>query len=161
MPTIKLTTDFDAPIERVFDLARSIDAHVASASSSGERAVAGRTCGLIGMSETVTWQAKHFGIKQTLTVEISEFDRPTYFEDRMVKGAFASMCHTHRFETIGSMTRMHDSFTFRAPLGPLGRIAERLLLTRYMKRFLIERNQVLKQTAESDRWRDFLDPPRT
>ena len=159
MPTIELSTDIDAPIERVFDLARSIDAHVASTSSSGERAVAGRTSGLIELGETVTWQAKHFGIGQTLTVEITGFDRPTYFEDRMVKGAFASIHHAHRFETIGAMTRMHDSFTFCAPIGPLGRIAERLFLTRYMKRFLIERNQVLKQTAESDRWRDFLDQP--
>ncbi len=47
MPLIELSTGIRAPIERVFDLARSIDAHVASTGQTRERAVAGRTSGLI------------------------------------------------------------------------------------------------------------------
>jgi hypothetical protein len=43
-----------------------------------------------------------------------------------------------------------------APLGILGRIAERLVLRRYMTRFLQARNAVLKRAAESDEWRAFL-----
>ena len=66
MPVIELTTYIEAPIERVFDLARSVDAHTASTSQSKERAVAGRTSGLIEQDETVTWEATHFGIKQSL-----------------------------------------------------------------------------------------------
>jgi hypothetical protein len=44
---------------------------------------------------------------------------------------------------------MIDLFTFRAPLGPLGRLAETLVLTRYMKGLLLTRNSYLKQVAES------------
>jgi hypothetical protein len=55
MPVIELSTVIRAPRERVFDLARSIDAHQDSTGGTGERAVAGVTKGLIGMNEEVTW----------------------------------------------------------------------------------------------------------
>jgi len=50
----ELTTQMAAPIEVVFDLARSIDAHIDSMAKSGERAVAGVTSGLIATGEQVT-----------------------------------------------------------------------------------------------------------
>jgi hypothetical protein len=45
---------------------------------------------------------------------------------------------------------MIDEFTFQAPLGVLGRLAETLFLTRYMKSLLLVRNRYLKQAAESE-----------
>ena len=55
MPNIHLTTFIAAPLERVFDLARSIDLHKKSMAESGEQAVGGITMGLINNGETVTW----------------------------------------------------------------------------------------------------------
>lgn len=46
MPVIKLSTVIRTPRERVFDLARSIDAHQDSTGSTEERAVAGVARGL-------------------------------------------------------------------------------------------------------------------
>ena len=74
MALIQLTTRIAAPAERVFDLARSIDAHMASTSQSGEKAIAGRTSGLIEEGETVTWEAKHFGVKQRLKVKMTKVE---------------------------------------------------------------------------------------
>ena len=156
MPQIDLETFIHAPVERVFDLARSIDAHMASTHGTGERAVAGRTSGLIELGEAVTWEATHFGIRQRLTVRITEMDHPHSFSDEMISGAFASMRHRHLFFPEAAGTRMQDEFHFKAPLGFLGRIAERCFLTRYMTRFLIERNRALKKMTESDDWRRFL-----
>ncbi len=149
MPLIELSTGIRAPIERVFDLARSIDAHVASTGQTRERAVAGRTSGLIELGETVTWEARHFGLKQRLTVRISEMEIPHFFEDVMTAGAFASMRHRHEFEESDGVTLMRDRFEFAAPMGILGRIAERLFLTAYMTRFLTIRNAHLKAVAEA------------
>lgn len=101
MPLIELETRIDAPIERVFDLDRSIYAHAASTGGTGERAIAGRTIGLIEFGETVTWEARHLCIWQKLTSRISELDRPNSFVDEMTRGAFASMRHVHRFESVG------------------------------------------------------------
>ena len=156
MALIEVETRINAPIERVFDLARSIDAHASSTKNTKERAVAGRTSGLFELDETVTWEAKHFGVKQLLTVKMTAFDRPNFFEDRLIKGAFKSMTHRHSFQVDGDATVMKDEFEFQAPMGFLGRIAEKVFLTSYMKGFLVRRNEELKQMAESDEWRRFL-----
>ena len=156
MPSIKLITEIKAPIKRVFDLARSIDAHTASTSQSKERAVRGSTSGLIEMNETVTWEASHFGVKQRLTVKVTDFVRPCVFEDEMISGAFSKMKHKHSFQTQDNITVMSDRFEFEAPFGFLGRIAENLFLTKYMKSFVLKRNQELKLMAESELWKKFL-----
>lgn len=156
MPVIELATFIAAPIDRVFDLARSIDLHTYSTSGTGERAVAGITSGLIGPRQEVTWRARHFGIWQSLTVHVTVFERPTHFADAMLRGAFRSMEHHHYFEQPGNGTIMRDVFRFQSPLGILGHIADLLFLTRYMKSLLIERNRVIKATAESDDWKQYI-----
>ncbi len=109
MPTIHLMTIIEAPIDRVFDLARSIEAHTVSTASTGEKAVAGRTSGLIGPEETVTWEAKHLGVRQRLTVRVTAYDRPQILTDEMTRGAFRSLCHTHRFREDEGRTVMRTS----------------------------------------------------
>lgn len=44
-------------------------------------------------------------------------------------------------EQQGDVTIMRDVFDFESPMGLLGRIADQLILQRYMKAFLVERNQ--------------------
>jgi len=122
MPEIELLTEINATIEKVFDLARSIDLHMESTRQTGEKAIAGKTSGLIELGETVTWRAKHFGIWQTLTSKITEFDRPNYFVDEMVQGAFKSFRHEHHFSRIDNQTLMKDVFVFEAPFGRFGPI---------------------------------------
>lgn len=156
MPVIELATSIAAPVERVFDLARSIDLHTASTSSTGERAIAGVTSGLIGLGDEVTWRARHFGVWQSLTVRITAFERPAHFADVMVRGAFRRMEHQHYFESSAGGTIMREVFTYESPLGILGRLADSLFLESYMRSFLIERNRVIKDTAESDAWKQYL-----
>ena len=148
-----------APKDRVFDLARSIDAHIDSTGGTGERAVAGVTRGLIGLNETVTWEARHLGVRQRLTVRITAMDRPDHFQDVMVAGAFHSMTHDHHFAEHPEGTLMTDRFEFRAPLGVLGWLAERLFFEDYMKRLLTQRNEVLRQLSESGDWARYLQTP--
>lgn len=111
---------------------------------------------MIEDGETVTWEAKHFGIRQRLSVRITRFDRPNLFADEMESGAFAAMSHTHKFASSDGITVMTDEFQFSAPLGILGRIAEALFLTRYMRTFLKARAAELKAMAESDEWHRYL-----
>ena len=156
MPVIELTTVICAPRERVFDLARSIDAHQDSTSGTEECAVTGVTSGLIGMGDEVTWEARHFGLRQRLTVRVTAFDRPNRFQDIMISGAFKIMIHDHEFSDHAEGTLMLDRFEFQSPMGILGRIADSLFLAAYMRRFLVERNEVLKQLAESEEWHRYL-----
>ena len=126
------------------------------ASQTNEKAVSGKTSGLIGLNETVTWRARHFGIYQHLTVKITDSQRPFSFTDVMLKGAFASMNHRHIFEAQGSGTKMTDVFEFNSPFGWIGRAVDFIYLKEYMKQFLIIRNNEIKRVAESDAWQKFL-----
>ncbi|HYV94880.1 MAG TPA: SRPBCC family protein [Chitinophagales bacterium] len=156
MSKIELITHIHAPIQRCFDLSRSIDLHLHSTSHTGERVIAGRTSGLIGMSETVTWRAKHFGSYRRLTVKIIAFNSPSYFEDVMINGDFKFMQHRHYFIEQGDDTIMKDFFEFESPFGFVGEIAERLFLKNYLMKLLRERNEVIRQVAESNQWQKFL-----
>lgn len=158
MPVIELSTMIRAPRERVFDLARSIDAHQDTTGGTEERAVAGVTTGLIGMDDEVTWEARHFGVCQRLKVRVTVFDRPSHFQDIMILGAFKRMVHDHEFAEHPSGTLMRDRFEFQSPLGVLGWIVDSFFLTAYMRRFLVQRNEVLKRLAESAEGDCYLEP---
>ncbi|MFT6214804.1 MAG: ligand-binding SRPBCC domain-containing protein [Roseivirga sp.] len=157
MPKIEISTFIIADRQRVFDLARSLDLHMISTSKTNEKAIAGRLDGLIELGETVTWRAKHLGVYQRLKVKITRFERPAYFQDEMISGAFKSFVHEHYF--IGNdngETQMKDVFTYHSPFGIIGRLVDFLFLKKYMTNLLINRNEVIKEYAESDQWKSVI-----
>lgn len=150
MTTIYLETHIKADIHQVFDLARDIDLHQKSTGKTNEKAVAGRTSGLIEENETVTWRAKHLGVYQTLTTKIISMDKPAQFTDVMLQGAFKSMKHQHIFKKKKETPVMVDIFQFESPFGIIGRLFNHIFLKDYMKGFLLERNALIKKIAESN-----------
>jgi ligand-binding SRPBCC domain-containing protein len=153
---LKLITEISAPIARCFDLSRSIDLHLESIAWSQENAIAGVNTGLIGMGEEFTWRGRHFGFAITHTSRITAYERPIYFQDAMMRGAFKSYCHDHYFETRAERTIMRDDVKFAAPLGLLGLSVEKLVLGRYMRRLLLQRNALIKQVAEGSEWQQYV-----
>ena len=156
MPKIELKTEINADKRIVFDLSRSIDLHKISTEQTNEEAIAGKMSGLIGMDESVTWRAKHFGIYQNLTSKITRYDRPNYFVDEMQKGAFKEFRHKHHFTESNGVTLMTDIFDYKWPLGFLGKLADKLFLKNYMSKLLKERNRIVKEFAESEKWKELL-----
>lgn len=148
MVRIQLETFIEAPIERVFDLARDLDFHRRSMAHTGEEAIGGRVTGLIELGESVTWRARHLGFSWTLTSRVTLVQRPSGFADVQERGPFKRFSHHHRFEAIGPGTRMIDEWEHEAPWGPLGWLADRLFLERHMRRLLETRNAALKAEAE-------------
>jgi ligand-binding SRPBCC domain-containing protein len=157
MPTIHLTTFVAAPIERVFDLSRSIDLHRKSMIHTGEEAVAGTTNGLIGLDETVTWKARHLMKTRILKSKVIAMKRPQSFTDEMVAGDFKSLRHEHHFKAIDNGTLLIDLFNFESPYGQLGRLANQFFLNRYLKNLLELRNKMIKEYAESEKWKFILN----
>lgn len=156
MPKIELNTFIIADKMLVFDLARSIDLHKISTLNTRETAIAGKTNGLIDFDESVTWRAKHFGVYHTLTSKITAFNPPSYFVDEMVSGIFKSFKHEHHFKALEGGTQMTDVFNYESPCGILGKLTNQLFLKRYMTVFLSERNQIIKEFAESDKWKKVI-----
>jgi ligand-binding SRPBCC domain-containing protein len=156
MVRIDLETSINAPLERVFDLSRSIDLHMASTDFTGEEAIAGVTSGRIGLGETVTWRGRHFGVKVQHTSLITAYQFPIHFQDSMVQGLFRRFSHDHFFEQTAAGTLMKDLMEFEAPWGLLGRVVEQILLEKHLRQLLIRRNLYIKRAAESDEWRRYM-----
>jgi ligand-binding SRPBCC domain-containing protein len=157
METIRLTTWIDAPVERCFKLSASIDLHIASTASTGEKAIEGVTSGLISDGETVTWQGRHFGLKLRHTSRIEAWRPYSYFRDAMIRGAFTRFEHEHFFAPMDDGTRMRDELRFSAPWGMLGRLATKVVLRRHLATLLSRRNALIKRVAESEEWHTYLD----
>jgi ligand-binding SRPBCC domain-containing protein len=144
-------------MHRCFDLCLDIDLHMQAMAHTNEIAVAGVTKGSIGPGEEVTWEGTHFGIRQRLTSRITAYRRPFHFRDSQVRGAFSRFDHDHFFSEAEGGTLMHNVFDFDSPLGVLGKLANRLYLTRYMTALLARRNKLIKEVAE----RESCNPRRT
>jgi len=88
-------------------------------------------------------------VKQKLTSKITEFDRPYHFRDEQTKGAFKSIVHDHYFKKTENYVVMKDIFDFQSPFGIFGRVFNKLILIRYLTNLLIDRNNIIKDFAES------------
>ena len=152
MPRFEIVTAIGAPPRRVFDLSLEVETHTASMAGSGEQAVHGTTTGRMRLGDQVTWRACHFGLRWRMTVKITAYDPPAAFVDEQVAGPFERWRHSHAFGPDGAGgTLMRDTVEFAAPLGPLGLVAEALVLDRYLRRLIRRRNAHLKAAAEADR----------
>lgn len=150
MPTLSIQTDLHAQIQTCFDLARDIGFHVRSLEHTNERAIAGRTEGLIELGETVTWQAKHLGLTRQMTAKIAAMNRPTHFRDEQTDGPFKHFIHDHYFKDLGNnITRMRDVIDFASPLGALGHAINRFYLNNYLEALIIRRGFAIKSFLES------------
>ena len=149
MPVIEITTGIQAPIEVCFDLARSVELHLRSTAHTHERVVGGVMTGLIGLNDEVTWEAVHLGVRQRLSSRITIFNRPYHFRDSMVRGTFKRFDHDHFFSHHDGVTTMKDVFDYTSPLGFLGRLADWLVLERYMARLLRTRAEVIRVAAQA------------
>ena len=149
MPILIIETEINAPPEVCFDLVRDISLHIQTLKNTGEKAVAGRTHGKIALGETVTFEGKHFGIRQRLTVKITEFEKPNHFTDEMTHGTFKSFKHKHEFIAKGDGTLMRDTLRWTSPFGFLGKIVDAVLLEKHLRKLVTNRNVELKRVAES------------
>ncbi len=132
-----------------FELSLSVDAHTASMRGSGERAVGGVTSGIMKLGDTVTWRGRHFGIVFVMTSAITAYQYPCRFVDEQLRGPFRQWSHEHTFAAAeDGQTVMTDVVEFRSPLGLLGSLADCLVLERYLRYLLRQRNTWLKTTLE-------------
>lgn len=157
MPVIHLTTFIAAPVERVFDLSRSIDLHKKSRTRHKEIAVNGTTFGLINDGESVTWKARHFGGTRFLKIKVTQMNRPDSFVDESVSGDLRKMKHEHHFKVIQNGTLMIDLFNYSLNYGVFGRFMNRIYVRKYLEKLLEARNVVIKEYAESEKWKFLLE----
>lgn len=147
MRRFEIVTPLSAPPDRVFEACLDVEAHTRSMASHSERAVSGTTRGSLTLGQSVTFQARHFGLTWRLTARITSWEPSRHFVDEQIAGPFKEWRHAHTFEPDGrGGTVMTDVIEFTAPLGVLGRIAEKTVLNWYMPRLIRSRNAYLATT---------------
>lgn len=157
MVRIQLNTWVDAPMERCFKLATSVEFHIASALPMKETVVSGVSSGLLREGDMVKWSVQYRRLRLTHT-SVVEVSRPfAHFREVMVAGIFDRYEHEHFFAAMDDGTRVRDELKFAAPFGPLGRMMEAAVMKRYMTSLQKRRNAALKHAAESDEWRLYLE----
>ena len=157
MVTIRTVTWVDAPVERCFRLATSVSFLLASAKSGNVKIVSGGKSGSLEQGDTVTWRGRMFGVGRIHSSHI-EIVRPFhYLREVMVAGGFKLYEHERHFAAMDDGTRIKDEVRFSAYLGPLGRLIEKAMLRRRLTALLTWRNEALKEVAESDAWKQFLE----
>lgn len=148
MPRFVLETVIAAPPRVVFEAALDPALHVRSMARYDETMVEEPAGGAFSEGSTVTWRARHFGIPFRLRSVVFDIDAPRRFVDRQIAGPFRELRHEHVFEEHPRGTLMRDTIAFRSPLGPLGRLVDALVLDRYMRRLIVERNDALAAAIE-------------
>jgi ligand-binding SRPBCC domain-containing protein len=146
VPKIEVTTRIRAPQARCFYLALSVDLHAVSAQQTQEQIVGGVRSGILQLGDSVTFRAS----------KITDYKQTSYFCDEMQRGAFKAMRHEHYFEAEGEITVMRDIFEFASPLGFLGKMVDALVLSEYLRHFLVQRGAVVKRYAETAAWQTVL-----
>jgi ligand-binding SRPBCC domain-containing protein len=83
---------------------------------------------------------------------IETWEPPRRFVDMQVRGPYALWEHTHTFEEDGpGATVIVDRIRYSVPFGPLGEIAERLLVRRDLRQiFDYRRDAVTRELARAD-----------
>ncbi|MDO3410862.1 SRPBCC family protein [Saccharibacillus sp. CPCC 101409] len=140
-----------APIGVCFDAARDIGLHPRTVwPHTRERALPGGiTEGKMELGDRVLFEAVHFGVRQRLLSVVEQMEYPYFFVDTMRRGAFRHMTHRYEFEEKPGGTLVRDILVFASPLGPLGRLFDRLVLKRYMRAFILYRQRELKKAVEA------------
>jgi ligand-binding SRPBCC domain-containing protein len=158
MPQIERTVEIHAPLERVFTFVTDIRNHRRVAPPQTQEQLLDAGDIPLRLGTVVRLRARYGGIWWTLASRITAFDPPGplhpdsgYFRDEQVHGPFAQWQHDHWFATKpGGSTLLTDRFTYSAPLGLLGRIAQRLWLNAQMRDLLEYMQAAEKHLLETE-----------
>ncbi|WP_348264108.1 hypothetical protein P8935_06130 [Telmatobacter sp. DSM 110680] len=147
-----------APIDRCF----SLSTHLAVVELVLEmRPVGGRMSGTVVGGDTVRWRGWKWGLPHVHESLIDEFDPPVFFRDRMISGRFARFEHEHHFtERSDGTVLMRDELRFSLPWGMGGELVGRTIVLPHIHELMRRRFALIKQMAEGEEWRRYLEEPR-
>ena len=83
-------------------------------------------------------------------------EKPLHFTDEMVEGDFKRFKHEHHFKVIVNGILMIDLIEFESPYGALGHLVNKFYLKKYLQQLLETRNAVIKEYAETQKWKAIL-----
>jgi ligand-binding SRPBCC domain-containing protein len=143
-----------APIERCFLLSTNVEL---VGRTYGMRPIEGKTTGMVEADDKLLWAGWKFGMPQMHESVISQYEKPSFFQDTMTRGRFKRYQHDHYFYEMDGRTVLNDKIRFTLPLGPAGRLVGKFFLVPYLSRRLRRRLVMLRRVAENNKeWQKYL-----
>ncbi len=84
------------------------------------------------------------GIPMTWTTRIAGYEPPHRFRDVQLQGPYARWEHTHTFEAVPGGTLVRDEIEYAVPFGPLGDVANALLVRSELERIFRHRAETIR-----------------
>lgn len=156
MPKIHVTTFVKSPPNRVFDLCRHLSLIKKSVQGKNESVRSSSGSPLINNGDTITYHAKHLGKHRSVVLRVTEFDRGVKLTEEEVKGDLNKYRHEHYFKQIDNGTIMIDILEYDMPKDFIGRLAGKYFLKNYLEKIILNRVQIIKNYAETERWHALL-----
>ena len=168
---IRESITIHAPLGRCFALSTRVEL---VQKTLGMELVGGVTAGHITADSRVVWRGWKFGLLTQHHTLITAFEPPhagcpgdgvaefdgqqvAWFEDSQEQGRFATFRHMHLFLQQQHGVLLQDHIHFELPFGPMGRLAANLLLAPHIRRLARHRFAMLKELAEGEGWRMWVD----
>ena len=154
MFTIGDSIFIQAPIERCFLLSTNVEL---VGRTYGMKPIEGKTSGLVEADDMLLWAGWKFGFPQMHESVISQYEKPSFFQDTMTRGRFKRYQHDHYFYEMDGRTVLNDKIRFTMPLGAVGRLVGQFVMVPYLARRLRRRLVLLRRVAENQReWERYL-----
>jgi ligand-binding SRPBCC domain-containing protein len=99
----------------------------------------------LGAGSLIRYRLRWHGLPIRWTTEISEWDPPHKFVDRVLSAPYKLWNHEHQFEARGSGTIIRDHVTYALPLSWLGVLAHRLRVQSDVKKIFDFRAEQLRK----------------
>ena len=88
----------------------------------------------MGVGTLIDYRLRLHGVPVRWRTRIEGWEPPKRFVDAQIKGPYSLWEHTHTFEEDGpGATIIRDRVRYSIPFGPLGELADRLLVRRDLK----------------------------
>ena len=140
---LRTTTIVNAPIEKTFEFfskAENLGLMTPSAMGFSIKGAPPR----IGEDTIIDYQVRVGGLPINGRTRIVTWRPGERFVDLQEKGPYRAWWHEHVFRDLGSTTKMDDRVCYAPPLGPLGRIANRVLIAPMLRRIFQYRADVIR-----------------
>ncbi|MFT7625902.1 MAG: hypothetical protein ACI9WU_005093 [Myxococcota bacterium] len=141
----------EAPIDQVFDVFSAAEnLGVMTPAWMGFRILSGPT-DAVSAGDHIAYRIQLGPLPMRWLTEIQAWVPRERFVDNQLKGPYSVWWHEHSFEAHRDHTIMRDRVYFKPPLGPLGRLAEGLVVRPMLRRVFGYRATVIRRIFPAPR----------
>jgi hypothetical protein len=156
MSALHVTNFIAASAEIVFDLSRHILLQKKAMEKIGVRQVRGISSGLRSTDDAVLWSLSFVKNTFFFSLKISECKPNEQITEEISKSPLVSFKHIRHLKSIKNGTLVIDQIEYELPDKWWARWVDQFFLRKKINELLQARNNVLKEYAESNKWRALL-----